>query len=81
MIDVYYVTSNMMSKYVLAGLEVAQDIGGVTVTAQPLGAFSEEKAIISVRGRNIHIVDIEYISVEEHSTRLYKAITGLKDKL
>lgn len=78
MIDVHYVTSNMTNKYVLAGLKAAQDIGGVAVTAQPPGTFSEERAVISVRGRNIQIIDIEYISAKEHAKRLYDAIMELK---
>lgn len=80
MIDVHYVTSNNTSKYVMAGLRVAQDIGGVAVTVQPPGIFSEEKAIISVKGRNIQIIDIEYISAKEHATRLYEAIMKLKSE-
>lgn len=81
MIDVHYVTSNSTSKYVMAGLEVAQDIGGVAVTVQPPGIFSEEKSVISVKGRNIQIIDIEYISPSEHATRLYDAIMQLKSEL
>ena len=80
MIDVYYVTSSMTSKYVMAGLRVSQDIGGVAVTVQPPGMFSEEKAVISVKGRNIQIIDIDYISVGEHATRLYDAIMKLKSE-
>lgn len=78
MIDVHYVTTNMTSKYVLAGLKVANDIGGVTVTVQQPGRFSEEKAVVSSKGRNLQIVDIEYLGVEEHSARLYDAIMELK---
>lgn len=45
MIYVCYVTSSMISKYVMAGLRVAQDIGGVTVTVQPPDMFSEERQL------------------------------------
>lgn len=80
MIDVYYVSADMTSKYVQAGLKVAQDIGGVTVTVQPPGRFSEEKAIISVKGRNMQVIDIEYLGAEEHAARLYDTIMWLKGK-
>ena len=80
MIDVHYVTSNNTSKYVMAGLRVAQDIGGVAITVQPPGMFSEEKAVISVKGRNMQIIDIEYISASEHATRLYAAIIELRSE-
>lgn len=78
MIYVCYVTSSMISKYVMAGLRVAQDIGGVTVTVQPPGMFSEETAVISVEGRNMQIIDIDYIGASEHAARLYDAIMKLK---
>lgn len=78
MIYVCYVTSSTTSKYVMAGLKVAHDIGGVTVTVQPPGMFSEEKAVISVEGRNMQIIDIEYIGASEHAARLYDAIMKLK---
>jgi hypothetical protein len=78
MIDVHYVTTNMLGKCILTGLEVAQGIGGAAVTVQPPGMFSEEKAVVSVRGRNISIVDTEYIGAKEHAKRLYDAIMGLK---
>lgn len=80
MIDIYYVTENLTSKYVLEGLRVAKDIGGVTVTAQPSGRFSEEKAVVSFRGRNISIVDTEYIGAKEHARKLYDAIMELKER-
>ena len=80
MIDIYYVSADMTGKYVQAGLEVAQDIGGVTVTVQPPGLCSEEKAVISINGRNMQIVDVDHISVKEHAARLHGAIVQLKRK-
>ena len=80
MIDVHYVTSNNISKYVMAGLRVAQDIGGVAVTVQPPGMFSEEKAVISVNGRNMQIIDIDHISAGEHASRLYDVIMRLRSE-
>ena len=80
MIDAHYVTTNMLGKCILAGLEVAQDIGGVAVTVQPPGMFSEEKAVVSFRGRNISIVDTEYIGAKEHARKLYDAIMELKER-
>ena len=80
MIDIYYVTENLTSKYVLEGLRVAKDIGDVTVTVQPSYMFSEEKSVVSAGGRNMQIIDIEYISAKEHAERLYSAIMELKKR-
>lgn len=80
MIDVHYVTSSMTSKYVMAGLRVAQDIGDVTITVQPPDIFSEEGSVVSVEGRNMQIIDIDHISVGEHAARLYDAIMKSRGK-
>jgi hypothetical protein len=74
MIDVYYAITNMDSEYVLAGLKVAADIGGVVVTVQQPGRFSGERAVVSYKGRNLQIVDTEYLDVKEHAARLRAAI-------
>lgn len=79
MIDLYYVSGNMMSKYVMAGLRVAQELGGMTVTVQKPGRYSAEKAILSHKGRNLRIVETEWVSAAEHEICLRRAIAELKN--
>lgn len=79
MIDLYYVSANMMSKYVMAGLKVAQELGGVTVTVQKPGLYSVEKAVLSHKGRNLCIVETEWISASEHEQNLLNAIEEIKN--
>lgn len=78
-IDLYYVSTNMLSKYVMAGLRVAQELGGITVTVQKPGLYSEEKAILSHNGRNLCIVETEWVSALEHEVCLRKAIAEIKN--
>ena len=79
MISLHYVSAYMMSKYVMAGLRVAQELGGVTVTVQKPGVYSAEKAVLSHGGCNLCIVETEWISVEEHEQRLRQAIAEIKN--
>lgn len=79
MISLYYVSANMMSKYVMAGLRVAQELGDIVVTVQKPGRYSAEKAILSRGDRNLCIVDTEWISVEEHEQRLRLSIEEVKN--
>nr|DAV65857.1 MAG TPA: hypothetical protein [Caudoviricetes sp.] len=69
----------MMSKYVMAGLEVAQELGGVSVTVQKPGLYSAEKAVLSGRDHNMCIVETEWIGVEEHERRLRQSIAEIKN--
>lgn len=79
MINLHYVSVNMMSGYVMAGLRVAQELGGVVVTVQKPGYYSSEKAVLSRGERNLSILETEWISVEEHEQRLRKAIENIKN--
>lgn len=79
MIDLYYVATDMTSKYVLTGLKVAQELGGMTVTVQKPGLYSAEKAVLSHKGRNLCIVETEWVSALEHETCLRRAIAEIKN--
>lgn len=74
-----YVSANMMSKYVMAGLEVAQELGGISVTIQKPGLYSAEKAVLSREGRNLCVIETEWVSVEEHEQRLRLSIAEIKN--
>lgn len=76
MVDLYYVATDMTSKCVMAGLRVAQELGGMTVTVQKPGPYSAEKAVLSCKGR---IVETEWVSALEHETCLRRAIAELKN--
>lgn len=56
MINLYYVSNNMTSKYTMAGLKVTQELGDMTVTVQKPGPCMVEKVIVSHKGRNLCIV-------------------------
>lgn len=79
MIDLYYVSTNMTSKYVMAGLKVAQELGGMTVTVQKPGLYSAEKAVLSHKGRNLCIVGTELVSASEHEQCIRKAIEEIRN--
>lgn len=79
MIKLYYVATNMTSRYVMVGLKVAQELGGVTVTVQRPGLYSAEKSVLSREGHDLCIVETEWISVEEHEQRLRLAIAEIKN--
>ena len=78
MIDLYYVSEDMMSKCVMAGLKIAQELGGMTVTVQKPGPFSAEKVILSRNGRNLCIVETEWVSASEHEQCIRKAIEEIR---
>lgn len=79
MISLHYVSTNMMSRYVMAGLKVAQELGGVSVTVQKPGLYSAEKAVLSRGEHNLCIVETEWVSVEEHEQRLRLSIAEAKN--
>ena len=61
-----YVSTNMTNKYVLAGLKVAQELGGVTVTVQKPSRYWAWKTILFNRDNNLCALETEQISIEEH---------------
>ena len=63
----------------MVGLKVAQELGGVAVTVQKPGLYSAEKAVLSRGGRNLCIVETEWIGVEEHEQRLRLSIAEIKN--
>ena len=79
MINLYYVSNNMTSKYIMAGLKVAQKLGDMTVTVQKPGPYSIEKVIVSHKGRNLCIVETACVSVLEHEYNLRRAIEEVKN--
>ena len=79
MISLCYVSTNMMSKYVLVGLKVAQELGGIAVTAQKPSIYSAEKAVLFNRDNNLCVLETEQISVEEHEQRLRVSIAEAKN--
>lgn len=79
MINLYYVSNNMTSKYPMAGLKVAQELGDMTVTVQKPGPCAVEKVIVSHKGRNLCIVETEWVSASEHERRLRRAIEEIKN--
>ena len=79
MINLCYVSANMLSKYVMAGLKVAHELGGVSVTVQKPGLYSAEKAVLSRGGCSLCIVDTEWVSVEEHEQRLRLSIAEMEN--
>lgn len=79
MIGLHYVSANMVSKYVMAGLRVAQELGGVSVTVQKPGIYSAEKAVLSRDGRNLCILETEWIGVAEHEQRLRSSIAEMEN--
>lgn len=78
-VNIYYVSNDMTSKCVLAGLRVAQELGGMTVTVQPPELYSMEKVILSYKGRNLCIVEPECVSSLEHEHNLRRAIEEIKN--
>lgn len=58
-ISLYYVSADMMSRYVMAGLRVAQELDGVVVTVQKPSYYSAEKAVLSRGEHNLCIVETE----------------------
>ena len=78
-VNLYYVSKDMTSKCVLAGLRVAQELGGMTVTVQPPEFYSMEKVILSYKGRNLCIVEPECVSSLEHEHNLRRAIEEIKN--
>lgn len=79
MIVLYYVSSDMMSKYVMTGLRVAQELGGIAVTVLKPSRYSAEKVVLSRGDRNLCIVETEQTSVEEHEQCLRALIAEIKN--
>lgn len=81
MISLCYVSTNMMSKYVLTGLTVAQEMGGISVTVQKPGPYSAEKAVLfhASNSSNLCVIETECVSVEEHEQRLRLGISEVRD--
>ena len=79
LIDLYYLTTDMLSKYVMTGLKVAQELGNMTVTIQKPRPYSEEKAVLSREGRNLCIVETKRVSVDEHEQYLRLSIEEVKN--
>lgn len=77
--DIYYVSNDMTSKYVLAGLRVAQELGCCNVTVRQPGLYSMEKVVLSHKGRNLCIVGPEWVSASEHERCLRRAIEEIKN--
>lgn len=79
MLEITYAVYSLVSVYVTAGLGVAEEVGGITVTVQPAVFGSGEGAVVSYNGRKVAIVPIGYLSVEEHSNRLMSVIKRMRD--
>lgn len=79
MISLCYVSADMMNKYVMAGLRVAQELGGIVVTVQKPGLCLAEKAVLFNDTYNLRIVEAERISVEEHEQHLRLSIAEIKN--
>lgn len=79
MINLCYVSTNMMSKYVLVGLKVAQELGDIAVTVQKPSIYSVEKAVLFYENNNLCIIETKLISVEEHEQRLRLFIAEAKN--
>ena len=54
----------MTSRYVAAGLRVAQELGGIAVTVQRPGLYPARKTVLSCGGRNLCIVETGWASME-----------------
>lgn len=79
MISLCYISTDMMSEYVLTGLRVAQELDGIAVTVQKPSIYSAEKAVLFCRDNNLFVLETEQISVEEHEQRLRLSIAKIKN--
>lgn len=79
MISLCYVSADMLSKYVLTGLRVAHELGGIAVVVRKPSRYSAAKAVLFCGENNLCILETERVSVEEHERRLRLSIAEVKN--